>query len=126
MQTTEAPKAVNIYTESNPNPNSLKFVVNFMLMPEGVSRDYPNVESTNDAQLAKELFETFDFVTGVFYMSNFVTVTKKEEVEWFEVKAQIQQHIKDFLVAGKSIISEEIKDDSCPLEFKVSSRIDEF
>lgn len=111
MQTTEAPKAVNIYTESNPNPNSLKFVVNFMLMPEGISRDYPNVESTKEAQLAKELFENFDFVTGVFYMSNFVTVTKKEETEWFEVKAQVQQHIKDFLMSGKSITSEEIDDD---------------
>lgn len=111
MQTTEAPKAVNIYTESNPNPNSLKFVVNFMLMPEGISRDYPNVESTDDAQLAKELFENFDFVTGVFYMSNFVTVTKKEETEWFEVKGQVQQHIKDFLMSGKSITTEEIKDD---------------
>ena len=29
----EAVKVVNIYTESNPNPNSLKFVANFMLCP---------------------------------------------------------------------------------------------
>jgi len=111
MQTTEAPKAVTIYTESNPNPNTLKFVVNFMLMPEGISRDYPNLESTSEAPLAKALFETFDFVTGVFYMSNFVTVGKKEETEWFEVKAQVQQFIKDFLMEGKAILTEEIKDD---------------
>ena len=111
MQTTEAPKAVNIYTESNPNPNSLKFVVNFMLMPEGISRDYPKAESTTEAPLAKALFEQFDFVTGVFYMSNFITVTKKEAIEWFEVKAGVQQFIKEFLQEGKAIISEEIKDD---------------
>lgn len=111
MQTTEAPKAVSIYTEANPNPNSLKFVVNFMLMPEGISRDYPGVEKTNEAPLAKELFEQFDFVTGVFYMSNFITVTKQEEIEWFEVKAQVQQFIKDFLLEGKVILTEEIKDD---------------
>ena len=35
---------INIYTEANPNPNSLKFVVNFMLMPEGVSRDFPDIK----------------------------------------------------------------------------------
>lgn len=110
MQTTEAPKAINIYTESNPNPNSLKFVVNFMLMPEGISRDYPNVESTDEAPLAKALFKQFDFVAGVFYMSNFITVTKKEETEWFEVKAQIQQFIKNFLLEEKIILTEEIKD----------------
>mgnify|MGYP001793073643 CR=1 FL=1 len=111
MQTTETPRAINIYTESNPNPNTLKFVVNFMLMPEGISRDYPNAESTEEAPLAKALFETFDYVTGVFYMSNFITVAKKEETEWFEVKAQVQQFIKDFLTEGKSIISEELTDD---------------
>ena len=40
METTVNP--INIYTESNPNPNSLKFVVNFLLLPEGVSRDFPD------------------------------------------------------------------------------------
>lgn len=110
MQTTEAPKAINIYTESNPNPNSLKFVVNFMLMPEGISRDFPNIGSTNEAPLAKAIFEKFDFVTGVFYMSNFITVTKSEKTEWFEVKAGVQQFIKDFLLEGKQILTEDIKD----------------
>ena len=110
MQTTEVPKAINIYTESNPNPNSLKFVVNFMLMPEGISRDYPNMESTSEAPLAKALFDQFDFVTGVFYMSNFVTITKKEETEWFEVKGAVQQFIKDFLLEGKAILTEGITD----------------
>ena len=106
----EVKKAVTIYTESNPNPNSLKFVANFMLMPEGISRDFPSVEATAEAPLAKQLFEEFDFVTGVFYMNNFITVTKKEEVEWFEVKGNVQQQIKEWLEAEKSIISEEIRD----------------
>lgn len=110
MQTTE-PRLVNIYTESNPNPNSLKFVANFMLMPEGISRDYPTLASTSEAPLAKALFEEFDCVEGVFYMSNFVTVTKKQEIEWYEVKAQIQQFIKEFLSEGKEVITEKIADD---------------
>ena len=101
LQTT--PKDVHIYLESNPNPNSLKFVVNEMLVPEGLSYDFPDLESTADAPLAKELFD-YPFVDRVFYMSNFVTVTKKDSVEWIEVQHVIKDHIKKFLESGRFII----------------------
>ncbi|MEO1050471.1 MAG: NifU family protein [Bacteroidota bacterium] len=97
---------VNIYMESNPNPNSLKFVVNFMLVPDGASFDFPSIEEAESAPLAQELF-SFDFVTRVFYMSNFITVTKKEDVEWVEVRDQIKDHIKNYLEDGKAILAEE-------------------
>lgn len=97
------PKNISIYLESNPNPNSLKFVVNEMLIPDGISFDFPNAESTGNAPLAKELFE-YPFVDRVFYMSNFITVTKKEGVEWLEIQNTIKDHIKGFLESGKFII----------------------
>jgi Fe-S cluster biogenesis protein NfuA len=102
-----APKNIHIYLESNPNPNSLKFVVNEMLVPEGLSYDFPDIESTSSAPLAQELFG-YPFVDRVFYMSNFVTVTKKDSVEWIEVQHVIRDHIKKFLESGKFII--EIKE----------------
>jgi Fe-S cluster biogenesis protein NfuA len=98
-----APKDIHIYLESNPNPNSLKFVVNEMLVPEGLSYDFPDVESTGSAPLAKELF-AYPFVDRVFYMSNFVTVTKKESVEWIEVQHILKDHIRKFLESGRFII----------------------
>lgn len=98
-----APKNIHIYLESNPNPNSLKFVVNEMLIPEGLSFDFPDVESTADAPLAQELF-SYPYVDRVFYMSNFITVTKKEEVEWLEIQNTLKQHIKKFLESGRFII----------------------
>lgn len=98
-----APKNIHIYLESNPNPNSLKFVVNEMLIPDGLSFDFPSVESTANAPLAKELF-SYPFVDRVFYMSNFVTVTKKEGVEWLEIQNTLKQHIKSFLESGRFII----------------------
>jgi Fe-S cluster biogenesis protein NfuA len=97
------PKDIHIYLESNPNPNSLKFVVNEMLVPEGISFDFPDAESTSDAPLAKELFQ-YPFVDRVFYMSNFITVTKKGDVEWLEIQGTIKEHIKKFLESGKFII----------------------
>ena len=100
-----APKAISVYLESNPNPNSLKFVVNEMLVPEGMSFDFPNPESTKDAPLAEELF-MYPFVDRVFYMSNFITVTKKEDVEWLEVQAILREHIQKFLESGKLILDQ--------------------
>lgn len=94
---------VNIYLESNPNPNTLKFVANYFLIPEGLNFDYPTVEAATNSDLAQELF-TFPFVKGVFIMSNFVTVTKDPETDWQEVQNGIRDHIKAYLDAGKSAV----------------------
>lgn len=98
-----APKNVHIYLESNPNPNSLKFVVNEMLVPEAMSFDFPDAESTGISPLATELF-SFPFVDRVFFASNFITVTKKEDVEWLEIQSTLKEYIKKYLEAGKFII----------------------
>lgn len=97
------PKNIHIYLESNPNPNSLKFVVNEMLVPEGLSYDFPNAASAANAPLAQELFE-YPFVERVFYASNFVTVTKKDDVEWIEIQGTVKTHIQKFLEMGKYIM----------------------
>ncbi len=94
LQTQKRP--VHIYMEANPNPNSLKFVINFMLADEGVSFDYPNVESAGNSPLAQELFN-FAAVDRVFIASNFVTVTKTEEVDWLEIRDHIRDNIKTYL-----------------------------
>lgn len=108
------PKNVHIYLESNPNPNSLKFVVNEMLVPEGMSFDFPDAASASLSPLAQELF-TYPFVDRVFFASNFVTVTKKNDVEWLEVQNTIKSHIKKFLEDGKFII--EVNDaEAAPVE----------
>jgi Fe-S cluster biogenesis protein NfuA len=98
-----APKNIHIYLESNPNPNSLKFVLNEVMVPEGMSFDFPTAESAKEAPLALELF-SYPFVNRVFYMSNFVTVTKNENTEWLEVQDTIKNHIKNFLESGKLIL----------------------
>jgi len=92
-ENTEA-RLVTIYTESNPNPNSMKFVVNFMLVDEDKSYDFPDRQSAIDAPLAFNLFENFSFVDRVFYMNNFVTVTKSDEVEWADARLLISNYIK--------------------------------
>jgi Fe-S cluster biogenesis protein NfuA len=108
------PKNIHIYLESNPNPNSLKFVINEMLVPEGMSFDFPDSASASLSPLAQELF-TYPFVDRVFFASNFVTVTKKNDVEWLEVQNTIKNHIKKFLEDGRFII-EAREDATAPVE----------
>lgn len=96
---------VNIYMEANPNPNSLKFVVNRMLLPDGQSMDFPDKESAADAPLAQELFN-YSYVDRVFYMSNFVTVTKKDDVLWEEVRNELKKHIQEYLEANKPVVNQ--------------------
>jgi len=98
----------NIYFESNPNPNSLKFVANTMLLPAGEYYDFQDIESASNSELAQELF-TYPFVNGVFFMSNFVTLSKDADTEWEEVKDGLKQHIKGYLESGKSVVKEHFK-----------------
>ena len=113
----EATQPVNIYLESNPNPNSLKFVANYMLFPPGENYDFANVEAAIEAPLAKMLFGKFDFITRVFYMSNFITITKTPEIEWIEVQDTIKFIIRDYLVQGKPLLNKSTdKDDSVDLD----------
>jgi Fe-S cluster biogenesis protein NfuA len=104
-----APRKIHLYLESNPNPNSLKFVANDMLVPEGMSFDFPDAVSAQEAPLAKELFE-YPFVDRVFYMSNFITVTKNESVDWLEIQDTIKKHILTFLESGKLILDKKAPD----------------
>ncbi len=91
-----------IYTEITPNPASLKFVADKVLMPSG-NADFPSVESAADAPLARKLFE-FAFVQGVFLGHNFVTVTKAEDKTWEELIPTLKKSIKEFLESGEPII----------------------
>ena len=94
-------RPVHLYMEANPNPNSLKFVANFMLVDEGVSFDFPDAESAKISPLAQELFN-FAAVERVFIASNFVTVTKSDSVEWAEIQGIVRDQIKQYLEAGKA------------------------
>ena len=92
--------SVNIYLEANPNPNSLKFVADRMLLEDKEIKDYPDSKSAGDSQIARELFK-FDYVERVFIMSNFITITKNEQVHWDAIKLELRNFIKKYLEEEK-------------------------
>ncbi|MET3129353.1 Fe-S cluster biogenesis protein NfuA [Arcicella rosea] len=97
-----------IYTESTPNPNSMKFVLNFVLAPEGLSFDYATpsdaVAEGKNSPLAVALFG-FDFVKRVFISSNFVTVTKDEDTKWEDELFGLKQFLKGFFEEKKEVFT---------------------
>lgn len=98
---------VSIYSEATPNPETMKFVMNRMLFPKS-SVDFPKAEDAQGASpLAMALFEKFDYVTGVFIMNNFVTVTKTPEAEWFEITPTLREFIRQYVADGHAIVDEE-------------------
>ncbi|WP_407425583.1 NifU family protein [Arcticibacter sp.] len=82
---------INVYTESTPNPATMKFLVNKLLLNGSV--DYPTKESAEASPFAKELYK-FNFVNGVFFASNFVTVTKTEDAEWADIEPILKEFVK--------------------------------
>ncbi len=81
----------------------MKFVANYMLLDDGISFDYPSQDQTENSPLAYELFN-FEAVERVFIASNFVTVTKKEGIDWIEIQMILRDHIKSYLEQGKPAV----------------------
>jgi len=102
---------IEIYTEYTPNPESLKFVLNHMLL-RGSSLDFRNKEETSNSPLATALFD-YEYVNGVFIANNFVTITKNPESQWEEIIPELKGFLKKYISEeGKVVINpEETKTD---------------
>ena len=93
---------VTIYAEATPNPESMKFVANKMLLPND-SADFRNAEKAQEGgELVKALFE-MPFVKGVFIMNNFVSITKNEDYEWFDLIPDLRNFFTEWIEQGKEI-----------------------
>jgi len=82
---------INVFTEATPNPASMKFLVNKLLVNGSV--DFPSKESAESSPFAKELFK-FNFINGVFFASNFVTLTKSDDSDWADIEAILKEFVK--------------------------------
>lgn len=91
-----------LYAESTPNPATMKFVANRVLLETGLA-EYTSMDEAKNSPLAFELFK-FPFVTGVFIQDNFVTVMKSDMVPWEDVVMEIREFIREHLNKGGQIV----------------------
>jgi Fe-S cluster biogenesis protein NfuA len=93
-----------IQTEATPNPATLKFLPGRTVMPEG-TLDIRDMRAAERSPLARRLFSV-EGVNGVFYGSDFVTVTKSEG-EWQHLKPAILGAIMEHFLSGEPLFEGE-------------------
>ncbi len=87
-----------VYAEMTPNPATMKFVTNRMLIEGGQQVEFTSKEQCAEASpLADELFN-FPFVKAVFISGNFVAVAKDETLGWEMIMQQLRDYIREWLV----------------------------
>ena len=112
-----------IQTEVTPNPNSLKFLPGKTVSNIG-SFEVTKKEDTK-SELVRNLLSV-NGVTGVFLGADFLSINKKDEVVWEDIKHIVISLINDFYATGKEFVIasellEEKKEEYSEIEKKIIS-----
>lgn len=91
-----------IQTESTPNPATLKFLPGQTVLDAGTA-DFPSAETAEQSPLAERLFKVSG-VEGVFFGTDFITVTKGDAIEWDHVKPAILGAIMEHYQTGDPVL----------------------
>jgi len=89
-----------IQTEATPNPATLKFIPGRQVLDQG-TLEFRDPAEAKASPLASRLFE-IDGVTGVFFGSDFISVTKGEG-EWQHLKPAVLGAIMEHYVSGEAV-----------------------
>ena len=94
-----------IQTEQTPNPATLKFLPGREVLGSGTA-NFPDPSTAAASPLAERLFR-IEGVTGIFLGSDFITVTKDQDREWYLLKPAILGVIMEHFTAGRPVLLEE-------------------
>lgn len=94
---------ISVRLEFTPNPNTLKFAVDRVLVERG-SANFLSSDTAVDAPLVQRLFE-IPGVAAVMVGGTFVTITKSDEGDWDIVAEQVPQVLERHLSAGLEVLT---------------------
>lgn len=94
-----------IQTEPTPNPLTLKFLPGRVVMEEGTAF-FQTKENIADSPLAKRMFSV-ESVSSVFFGSDFITITKEENIDWNELKPALLAAIEDHYNSGDLVLAKQ-------------------
>ncbi|MBT9384701.1 NifU family protein [Pseudooceanicola sp. CBS1P-1] len=92
-----------IQTESTPNPATLKFLPGQTVLEAGTA-DFPSATASFNSPLAQRLFAV-DGVTGIFFGTDFITVTKADWLEWDHLKPALLGAIMEHFQSGEPVMA---------------------
>jgi Fe-S cluster biogenesis protein NfuA len=91
-----------IQTEQTPNPATLKFLPGVAVAPAGTA-DFADAASATRSPLALALF-AIEGVSRVFFGSDFITVSKTVDRDWYVLKPEILGAIMDHFTQGRPVM----------------------
>src|SRR5215468_10695532 len=91
-----------IQTEETPNPATLKFLPGQPVMTSGTA-NFTTPEAARISPLADRLLSLPE-VKGVFLGTDFVTVIKAEDGDWYQLKPAILAVIMEHFTAGRPVL----------------------
>ena len=94
-----------IQTEATPNPATLKFLPGQTVLDMGTA-DFPSPEAAEKSPLASRVFAVAG-VTGVFFGSDFVTVTKSDAAQWDHIKPALLGAIMEHFHSGAPVMAQD-------------------
>ena len=93
--------SLRLHAERTPNPESIKWVLSQPVAPDGVSASFKEAVEADVSPLASRIFAV-DGVVGIFFTGNFITTTKREDVEWTDIVESLADAIKGFVASKES------------------------
>ena len=100
-------RPVTIYAEMTPNPATIKFVADVMLIDNGESVEFLSKEECKEHSKFAEALFNFPFVSGVFISGNFVTITKSAAIDWNYVMQSLREFIHEW-ISDNDVLVEKI------------------
>jgi Fe-S cluster biogenesis protein NfuA len=98
---TQAQQPIEITAEMTPNPNTLKFNVNKVLMQNG-SVNFPDREKAKGS-FAEQLFDV-ENVLGVMVGRDFITVTKAPAANWQSMVENVTNTIRHLFETNQVVL----------------------
>ena len=96
-----------IQTQKTPNPNSLKFLPGKKVSEDGLY-EFLNKDETNNHLIRNIL--SINGVMSVFLGEDFLSVNKKDSINWESIQHIVISHINEYYAEGNDTIIGKIKD----------------
>jgi Fe-S cluster biogenesis protein NfuA len=103
-----------VQTQETPNPNSLKFIPGKLVSNNG-SFEINNKDEVNN-DLVRNIL-SINGVTGIFLGEDFLSVNKKENIDWEDVKHIVISLINEFYSDGKEFIIDKKLDNEKQVDY---------
>lgn len=94
---------INVYTETTPNPDVMKFVISEIITKNNI--EVSKSKNQKQSPLADELL-IFPFVEEIYISKNFLAIKKNNDIDWIDIANDMREFIQDYINNNENIIND--------------------